>query len=198
MKTGIIILAAGSARRYGKDKRLADLNGKPMLMHSIEAFAELGSPLLIVSNHSLPQTIRDQIVALADLKQIAAEMESSPDFGMGDSLALGIQFAQQQGWDAALIALGDMPFVKTKTVAEIQDQLRRYNSVVPVYGKQWGHPVGFRKVYFSELAKLSGDKGARAILTKSTPYELPVEDPGVVTDVDYPEQLQQAIEYIAH
>ena len=91
-----------------------------------------------------------------------------------------------------------MPCIKAKTVDAIQEQLHHYDSVVPVYGTQWGHPVGFRHAYFSELAGLRGDKGARAILKKSIPYELQVDDPGVVMDVDFPEQLDQAIEYIEH
>ena len=36
-----IIVAAGSSRRMGFDKLFADLNGKPVLWHSVKAFSEV-------------------------------------------------------------------------------------------------------------------------------------------------------------
>jgi molybdenum cofactor cytidylyltransferase len=67
--------------------------------------------------------------------------------------------------------------------------------VVPVYKGRRGHPVGFDlRRYRGELSTLSADQGARSIL-RSHPedvLELAVDDPGVLADIDTPEDYRVA------
>ncbi|RLU03765.1 MAG: nucleotidyltransferase family protein [Ketobacter sp.] len=189
MNTGIIILAAGNAVRFGSDKRIALLNGKPLLMHAVDCYSALDCPILLVCK-DIPPALRKRLTGRVEILQV-------PDTnGVGDSLAAGVQNAERRGWDAALIALGDMPCLKAQTASAILEQLHHHDAVVPVFDEQWGHPVGFRKVCFQKLAQLAGDKGGRSVLKQAKPHELQVNDPGVLIDVDDPEQLIQAIEYI--
>ncbi len=41
---GIVIVAGGSARRFGSDKLLCELGGMPLFLHSIRTFAPLTTP----------------------------------------------------------------------------------------------------------------------------------------------------------
>jgi molybdenum cofactor cytidylyltransferase len=58
--------------------------------------------------------------------------------------------------------------------------------VVPTFAGRRGHPVGFDGRFREHLLALSGDAGARAVLATqgSAVYQLEVDDPGVVQDVD--------------
>jgi molybdenum cofactor cytidylyltransferase len=61
--------------------------------------------------------------------------------------------------------------------------------VVPTYHGQDGHPVRFDGSLLSELATLAGDRGARQLMLRHPPLRIPVDDPGVVRDLDTPEDL---------
>jgi molybdenum cofactor cytidylyltransferase len=63
--------------------------------------------------------------------------------------------------------------------------------VVPEYRGTPGHPVGFGAAHLPALAALTGDRGARAVLQASAtaPVRIDVDDPGVLRDVDRPEDL---------
>jgi molybdenum cofactor cytidylyltransferase len=105
---------------------------------------------------------------------------------MGDSLAAGIQHIAGQGYDACLVALADMPWVTPATLAALVAALGEAPLVAPVWRGRRGHPVGFGARYFAELGQLSGDAGARGVLQRHAAelLQLPVEDPGIVRDVD--------------
>ena len=92
----------------------------------------------------------------------------------------------------ALIALADMPWVSSSTVARIATALR--NGAVlaaPTYRGTRGHPVAIAARYFAAAQTLSGDQGARSLLAAhETELDLiPVDDPGVLRDVDTPADL---------
>ncbi|MFC0305415.1 NTP transferase domain-containing protein, partial [Rhizorhabdus histidinilytica] len=49
MNVGAILLAAGSARRMGADKLMADLGGRPLALHAFEALLAAGFDRPIVA-----------------------------------------------------------------------------------------------------------------------------------------------------
>ena len=63
--------------------------------------------------------------------------------------------------------------------------------VVPVYQGKRGHPVGFSSLFRQALLSLQGDVGAREILRQHADEitYLECDDPGVLFDVDVPEDL---------
>lgn len=196
MKSGVIILAAGASVRFGTDKRLAQLQGKPLLLRSLECYAHLNCPKVVVTSEDLPMDISNRLEPLADIVRLPYSDSAMTPKGIGASLAEGIKFALARKWDAALVGLGDMPCIKRETIDAIFQRLCNHNNVVPVYESRRGHPVGFQKAWFNQLALLTGDAGGRAILDQSKPIEIKVQDPGIVLDVDYPDQLNQVLEYI--
>jgi molybdenum cofactor cytidylyltransferase len=113
--------------------------------------------------------------------------------GMGDSLAAGIGHISRQGFDACLIALADMPWIRDETLQRLVQSLAEVPVVVPVWDGRWGHPVGFAAKYYPELCRLSGDRGARAVLQRhmTTNSMVVVPDPGVVQDVDTTANLRR-------
>jgi molybdenum cofactor cytidylyltransferase len=103
--------------------------------------------------------------------------------GMAHSLAAGVRAAgSAAGW---IVALADMPAVRADSVRAVAAALADGARVaVPVHGGVRGHPVGFAAALRSELLALEGDVGARTVLARHAPREVPVDDPGVLFDID--------------
>lgn len=187
-----LLLAAGSARRFGSDKLLAPLaDGTPVALAAacaIQAGLPPGTLLIAV--------IRPEQTTLATLlRQAGWHPVASPQaaLGMGHSLAAGVDASREAaGW---LVALADMPYLQPASVAVVAEALAAGAPLAaPCYrgeGKQRGHPVGFGAAYREELLALTGDSGARQILQREQERLrlLDCDDPGVLQDVDTPADL---------
>ena len=64
--------------------------------------------------------------------------------------------------------------------------------VVPTYKGQDGHPVRFDASLVPALAQLSGERGARHLLLRYPPLRIPLDDAGVIRDMDTPADLGRA------
>jgi molybdenum cofactor cytidylyltransferase len=109
---------------------------------------------------------------------------------MGASLACAAQAAGEA--DGYLVALADMPFVRPSSIAAVRDALAAGALIAaPYFRARRGHPVGIAGSLRAELERLSGDEGARKILAarEKELVKVPVGDPGVVRDIDRPEDL---------
>jgi len=104
---------------------------------------------------------------------------------MSHSIAVGVsRFPHARGW---MVALGDMPYINYLSIRTVAGALSSTDTIVaPVYGGRRGHPVAFGASHFLELCELSGDHGARALLAQHPVKEVPLEDPGILRDIDTP------------
>lgn len=113
--------------------------------------------------------------------------------GQSESVRASVDAVRRAEWDAAVFALGDMPFLDSSTVDEL---LRTYmrtgeSFVAPAYRTTRGNPVLFGAVHFDALARVSGDRGGRRIVDEHPDAVLVDTDgPGVVRDVDYEAELE--------
>ena len=126
----------------------------------------------------------------AALREAGCRVVECPnaDEGMGASLVFALsQTHTASGW---LIALADMPYVDTTTVAALVEALRRdADIVVPLHRGRRGNPVGFSRRHLPELLTLGGDQGARRLLKTYQVTEIEVDDPGIAQDIDTPDDL---------
>lgn len=181
-----ILLAAGSSRRFGADKRLHPLaDGTPMVLASARRLAEACRRTIVV--------IRPGDTALAT--RLAAEgMETvvcnEAEKGMGHSLSRGVAAsADADGW---LVALVDMPYIERTSYHAVLGALQDGATLArPVYKEKVGHPVGFGADHLPDLLALTGDQGGKTILDahRDDLRRCPVEDPGILKDIDQPSQL---------
>ena len=64
-----------------------------------------------------------------------------------------------------MIALADMPYIKTVTIEQLATRLAAGADIIaPRYQQQRGHPVGFQQRHRDALMSLDGDVGARKII----------------------------------
>jgi len=109
--------------------------------------------------------------------------------GMGASLAAGITASEDaEGW---VVALADMPRIALPTIEAVARALDGGAPLVaPFYEGQRGHPVGFGSEHRDALLALDGDTGAKALLTSQALTRIDVDDPGILRDVDTPDDLR--------
>jgi molybdenum cofactor cytidylyltransferase len=185
MTVGAVLLAAGSARRMGTDKLMADLGGRPLALHAFAAIeaAGLGQPIVAVAPDG---KLRELIGAHARIVEVADHA-----LGMGHSLAAAIG-AVPDDWTAAIICLADMPFVRPATLEALAAAATLDAILRPAFAGKPGNPVLWGRDHFATLGSLTGDRGGRDILARHQAALLSCDDPGVLIDIDTPEALAEA------
>lgn len=181
-----ILLAAGSASRFGGGKLLAPLeDGTPLGVRALINLAACVDSVVVVVRPDDAPLAR----LLADHGAIVSVCPYSSN-GMGQSLAWAIRATPlAKAW---VVALADMPWVGHTTMRRVVDALERDAALVaPTHQGVRGHPVGFSRRFYAELATLSGDDGAKTIL-RAHATELQIietDDAGISRDVDTPGDL---------
>ena len=200
-KTIGIMLAAGSSRRMGTDnKLLCQINNTTILEHSLNNFAQskLKEIILVLGHEAETIAALPVVQKLKNEKKLSIVINENYADGMGTSLSAGVAaIGTNDGGnnvDACLIALGDMPFISTKTIDKIIDAgsaEKEKAIIVPQYNGKNGHPVLWKKQFFTALSGLNKDQGAKDIIAenKTLVKNISVDDKGVIQDVDTPETL---------
>jgi molybdenum cofactor cytidylyltransferase len=183
-----VVLAAGLSRRMGRPKLLLPLDGRPLIRHTVEALAAAGLDDLIVVVPSESDALRAALEGLA----VRFAVNPAPEAGQAGSVVAGVA-ALAPTTEAALIALGDQPGVPGVVVASLLEAYRSAGMpiVAPRYREGRGNPVLFAAAVFSELLRLRGDQGARAVIDADparvalVPFDLPMP-----RDLDTPEDYE--------
>ena len=189
-----VVLAGGMSRRMGVPKQLLRIEGKSLLEHTLASIRASGVHEIILVLGFAADEIEKEI-SPQGLKITRNEAYQQ---GMGTSLRAGLAAVDSQS-TAALIILADQPFVQPATLDRLIEfhgsfkKSARPQIVVPTYRGFRGNPVLLDRTVFPELRGLSGDVGCRAIFGDHTSgiYKLPVDDAGILLDIDNPEDLEK-------
>ncbi len=181
-----IVLAAGFARRMGRQKLLLDLRGKPVVRWSVDAILPHVGDVVVVTG-------QDDAAVRAALEGLPVRftVNPRPQAGQGSSIAVGM--AALKPWTAAvLIALGDQPRLPEQVIPSLLRARETTGKAIaaPAYRGTQGTPVLFAGEVFGELATLSGDAGARAVVQARPERVARVDvDAPMPLDVDTPEDF---------
>ena len=181
-----LLLAAGSATRFGSDKLQHSLpHGVSMAVQSARHLRSAVSRVVSVVKPGADELSRS--LAAEGCEVVVCENAAE---GMGASLACAARAAGAA--DGYLVALGDMPFVRPSSIAAVRDALAGGAPLAaPFWRSRRGHPVGLAGRFHAELLTLRGDEGAKALLAANAErlLKIPVGDPGVIRDIDTPADL---------
>jgi len=179
-----IVLAAGFARRMGRQKLLLDLRGKPVVRWSVEAVLPHVGDVIVVTGLD-DGGVRAALEGLP----VRFALNPRPQAGQGSSIVVGI--AALKPWTAAvLIALGDQPRLPDGVIPALLQAGEKTGKPIaaPVYRGTQGTPVLFAGEVFGELAGLAGDAGARVVVQARPERVARVDvDAPMPLDVDTPE-----------
>jgi molybdenum cofactor cytidylyltransferase len=178
MRLVAVLLAAGEGKRFGGGKLAADLAGRPLIDHAAATLAAipLAGRIAVVS----PETPDLSAFGFASVLVPYRQPQSR-------SLAAGVRAAEAAEADAALIALADMPLVP---VAHLMALIAAFGGDrIATRSFRILPPAIFGRHYFDSLGALTGDTGARDLLTGAPSIDL---DPALAIDIDTPEDLARA------
>ena len=163
MTTPILLLAAGSASRMrGGDKLLEDVHGAPCLQVMAKRALATGQPVLV----TMPSLNHPRAACLTGLELSVIEVPNA-DLGISHSLQRGVA-ALPNNAKAVMILPADMPDITTDDMNEMLDAFVVTNATAMRATTQdgaTGHPTLVGVNLFEQFQKLTGDKGANAILS---------------------------------
>ena len=183
-----IVLAAGGGSRFGGGKLLARLGGQPIIEAVLDNLLDAPVDEVIVVVGADAKGLRE----VCERYGVRTVDNEEWELGQSTSVLAGLRAC---GGEAAVVLLGDQPFVGAEAVERLVATFTEGAKVaVATYGGKRRNPVLFsREVWPLLEAELAGDEGARSVL-KQHP-ELVVEVPcggvGGPTDVDTREDLRR-------
>lgn len=180
----VIVLAAGSGSRFGGDahKLAQPLAGASVLGQTIRHAIESRLPVVVVTTAGLADEAARWVAQRDIVLMPEARGRSRDEVGMGWSIAAGVAARPQApGW---LVMPADMPLVRAATLRAVAAAIEQHPVAYAQHRGRRGHPVGFAAELFSELARLTGDEGARRLIARFPSFGVEVDDPGVLQDVD--------------
>ncbi len=190
MKFGCVIMAAGRAVRFGSNKLLHPLAGRPLLSHVLG---------------QLPRERFHRITVVASTPEVArlCRQEGIPCLlyeggAQSDTIRLGI--GAMEDTDGCMFVMGDQPLCSKESMERLADAFLQQPQAVVRLSFQ-GHPcspVIFPRRFYPNLASLSGEQGGIAAVRKLNPTIFLVEaaSEAELWDSDTPEDLSRIEAYL--
>ena len=175
-----ILLAAGGSSRLGRSKQLLELHGEPLVRRAARELTGITPRVTVVTGARVEQVSE----ALAGL---AIDERHNPRWreGVGGSIALATRDFEP-GTRATLILLCDQYRVTAKDLEHLVSAWRDApdNITAARWEDNFGPPVIFPDRFFTALARLRGDMGARQLLVEQRARVQFVDMPNASHDVD--------------
>lgn len=186
VKTGIIILAAGSSSRLGKPKQLLMYLGKTLIRKAIDTVLGCkfdASVLVLGANLEL-------IIKEVQDTNIDIVINHNWEKGMASGMQMGLDFLNKIiAPDQVILMLCDQPFVNSALLNDIiEKQTKTGKGIIAChYNGTFGVPALFARKYFSELKKLNGSEGAKKVIYAHMEDAEKIDFPNGAIDIDTPE-----------
>lgn len=179
MKIALIMLAAGNSRRFGSNKLLYEIEGKPMYLHVLEKLESLCRRQEKCTANAeepwdrFPLQPELTLTVVTQYKEIENTSRSlgakvlynpHPEHGIASSLKIGLQANLDA--DAWLFTVADQPWLREKTLKELLKLFTAEKKGIACTASQGkpGNPCVFSKKYYPELLALTGDVGGKRVI----------------------------------
>jgi molybdenum cofactor cytidylyltransferase len=193
---GVIILGAGDSVRMGRPKLLLPWGETSIIGHLISQWQSLKADQIAVVHRPADQLLNTELDRLGFPPGNRIENPQSGR-GMFSSIQCAVNWA---GWKNELnvwaVSLGDQPHLRPDTLRVLLAFHRKHPAAIcqPAYGGRPRHPVLLPRSAFAELQHARAETLKEFLQQTSCPImELPIEDPGLMLDLDQPGDYERAI-----
>jgi len=170
----------------GRPKALLPFRGRTFLGNILEAISHtsIEDTFVVLGHH------RDEIERSVSLPSVV--FNPNYEQGMVTSFQAGIRALS---WDTSgvFLFLVDHPVVEAATIESMIMNLAPNRIVLPTFEGRRGHPVLFSSEVLEEILALPPTAGANIVVRKNPAriVEAPVSTPGILVDIDTPEQFEK-------
>ena len=185
-RTAAIVLAAGTASRFGGGKVFAPLGGRPLVGRVIDAATAAGLGEIVVVLGPVSSAEES-----ADLGRVRVVRNPRPEDGLSSSVRIGLA-ALGPATDAAVILLGDQPLVRAEVIrALLAADLPAGRQIgAPRYAGGGGqNPTLVLRAGWPLADDLAGDRGFGPLIATHPELVVEVAADGSNPDVDTPADL---------
>ncbi len=187
-KVVAVVPAAGRSRRMGRAKPLLPFGDTTLIGATVSALERGGAHAVIVVTRADDRTL----IHWAKEHKIRQVENPAPHRGMLSTIQAGVAVALQLYREPTLlVSPADLPRLKAESVTQVVRALDQTGVAlaVPTWRGKRGHPLAIAHRLAGEIAQLDLELGLRQLLTLHAEelVSLPTGDPGVVRDVDTPE-----------
>ncbi|HZZ41800.1 MAG TPA: nucleotidyltransferase family protein [Tepidisphaeraceae bacterium] len=191
-----IVLAAGLSRRMeGRFKPLLPIGGYPLIyhvVHTLNQVREIGPIILVTGYRS--EEVRQAAAGGEHLRAVFNPAYEAG--GMVSSVQCGVRSIPRDS-PAFLLSLGDQPAILPKTIAHLTTGWKAADAVIaiPSFQGKRGHPVMISARCIPEIAALTSSETLKMVVRRyaEQTVEVPVEDAGVITDIDTPKDYENLL-----
>lgn len=187
-----LVLAAGASRRFGSPKALARFKGRSLLELAIDrARVVVGERFAVVLG-------ADADALLHTIDSTPSQIFRCDDWQSGHTASLRFGIKQiPEAAQGALITLVDQPLISAEDLRRLINawEDKPTNAAAAEFDDATGTPlIGapciLPRAWFPAVERLSGDRGASALLRTSSQV-LRVPMPSAAYDIDTPEDLER-------
>lgn len=187
-----IILAAGDSTRMGRTKALLHYRGKTFIEKLIDDYRTVGChPIIVILGKDA-----DQVNTLLEGSDLEVQINPHPENGLLSSLQIGLK-SLPANCAGAFFSPVDHPAVRIETLQMMLKEWGRRGekAVRPRFRGRGGHPALLGRGWIEEVPTLPLSSSVRTLLHQrsSDIIEFPVSDPGILIDVDTPEDYQRLL-----
>lgn len=159
MNVGAVVLSAGLSTRFGGNKLLVPMGGRPLLGYALTALCAaegIARRAAVVSDARVAQVVREYGVQVIDNEE--------PERGQALSIVLAARAMRDM--DALLLMAGDQPLLRTDTLTRLVRAFAQSGKGIACLqdGTHRGNPAIFSAAYYDRLCALTGDRGAGGLL----------------------------------
>ena len=191
MAEHLILLAAGSARRFGSNKLLRPLNGKPLYAHGLAALLAAAKMRPAADVTVVSRT--PEILAAARAAGARAVESPLSEQGLSFTIKAALDALEPLAeGDYLLFAVADQPYLTAASVAALLEKAAPpTRGATLCFGEKVGSPTLFSASLAKDLRALEGDRGGRSVLRALGGECLRVQAKSAreLEDIDLPEQL---------
>jgi molybdenum cofactor cytidylyltransferase len=181
-----IVLAAGTASRFGSTKQLQVHDGLPLARRAVELAEQLcPARFILVVGHKWPA-----VYAACQPMSGFLLCNDKPEDGINSSIAQAVRSLPSSA-DAVVILLADQVLITTD---HLRSMLAAWSGaddeiVATAFAGIEGPPVLFPRDCFTRLQELTGDQGARQLLRDEQFTVRTLIFEAAAIDIDTPEDL---------